>query len=198
MKKLVYAIIGCLFVSAALAQDLSKLRAFGSTGTRGAARVLYFDPERQAVAGAFSIDYGLPKWKPEYDNAAKFDELTKGKAWRFGEGLWTTLDTNIPLKLAGRAVAPGIYYLGLRRGTDDQWLLEFYLPAKIHEKKLDAFAIAQTKSEFAVPLSFARTDKVTEALAINLDYPKDNPMKVTLRIRWGKFELTAPVEPSLK
>jgi DUF2911 family protein len=63
----------------------------------------------------------------EYEDPVKFDGMTKGKTWRLGKDFWTVLDTNVPLKIAGKEVAAGTYYLGLFRSADGSaWSLAFY------------------------------------------------------------------------
>ena len=51
-------------------------------------------------------------WKKDYEDPAKFDAMTKGKVWRMGSNHWTALDTSLPLKISGRSVPAGSYFLG--------------------------------------------------------------------------------------
>ena len=37
-------------------------------------------------------------------------------------------------------------------------------------------------------------DENVESLTITLDYPKEDPTNITLRVVWGKLQLTAPIE----
>jgi hypothetical protein len=39
-----------------------------------------------------------------YEDPVKFDRMTKGKTWRQGKDFWTVLDTNLPLRIAGKEV----------------------------------------------------------------------------------------------
>ena len=49
---------------------------------------------------------------------ARFDVATKGKVWRLGNDYWTLLDSNIPIKVGGRDIPVGLWYLGLSRSDD--------------------------------------------------------------------------------
>src|SRR2546425_5669783 len=126
------------------AQDKPAIEAFGGAepDERGSTRLLYWDRQKDVGAGEFAIDYGRPVWKKDYDDSAKFDGMTNGKTWRLGKDFWTVLDTNLPLRIAGKEVAPGTYYLGLFRSADGAaWSLAFIEPAKARAAHLDAFEI---------------------------------------------------------
>src|SRR5436853_4671516 len=88
--------------------------AFGSDSPeRGTTRVGYWNNEKNMGAGQFAIDYGRPVWRKEYEDTAKFDAMTKGKVYRFGSNFWTTLDTDMPLTIAGKTIPAGSWYLCL-------------------------------------------------------------------------------------
>ena len=89
----------------------------GGVQERGSARILYWDTKANTAFGHFAIDYGRPAWKKEYEDAVNFDKLTKGKTYRLGSNFWSSLDTQLPLKISGVRVAPGHYYLGLARSS---------------------------------------------------------------------------------
>jgi Protein of unknown function (DUF2911) len=82
----------------------------GQPDERASTRILY---ETDKAIGEFAIDYGRPVWKKEYEDPAIFDKMTRGKVWRLGKDFWTTLDTSLPLRIAGREVSIGYYYLGV-------------------------------------------------------------------------------------
>jgi len=167
----------------------------GQPDDRASARVLYWNTAKDGAAGQFAINYGRPVWKSVYEDPVKFDQMTKGKIWRMGSNFWTTLDTCLPLKISGRAVPAGYYYLGLRRSEDGStWNLAFIDPAKVRAAHLDAFNIEKAPVLFEVPVSIATATTKPQKLAIELSYPKDNDRKVTLRIEWGTLALTAPIE----
>jgi hypothetical protein len=170
----------------------------GAPDDRASARVLYWNTKLDHSAGQFAIDYGRPVWKKDYEDPAKFDAMTKGKVWRMGSNFWTALDTSLPLKIAGKDVRPGYYFLGLRRSADGvQWSLAFINPAKVRATRMDGFEVQKAKVEFEAPMTLDKaTDKV-DKLTITFSYPKATPTKVTLRVVWGNLALTAPVEVSL-
>ena len=167
----------------------------GQPDDRASARVLYWNTAKDHAAGQFAINYGRPVWKSIYEDPVKFDAMTKGKTWRMGSNFWTVLDTCLPLKISGRAVSPGYYFLGLHRSSDgSKWSLAFIDPAKVRAARLDAFEIARAPIEFEVPMSTATATTKPEKLTIELSYPKENVRHVTLSVAWGTLALTAPIE----
>ena len=177
-----------------------KFQAFGGTpDDRASTRVGYANTEKKTFGQQFAIDYGRPVWKKEYENAATFDTMTKGKVWRFGSNFWTTLDTNVPLKIAGRDVPVGTWYLGLRRSEDGaQWSLVFIDPAKVRGVTLDAFAINKAPIEFEAPLTTEKATELKEKLTVTLTPQKDDVKNVTMRISWGQLQLSAPIVAKLE
>lgn len=190
-----------LFISATIQAQNPKPRysVFGGTpDERACVRVEFMDNEKK-VLQQFAIDYGTPVWKKEYEDAAKFDAMTKGKVWRFGSNFWTRLDTNLPLKIAGKSVPIGIWYLGLRRSQDGaQWSMVFIHPAKARSASMDAFFINEAPIEMEVPLTFDKATEIKEKLTVMLTPQKDSVKNLTLRISWGQLQLRAPVEVSLE
>ena len=170
----------------------------GEPDERASARVLYWNTKLDASAGQFAIDYGRPVWKKDYEDPTKFDGMTKGKVWRMGSNFWTTLDTSLPLKISGKEVRPGYYFLGLRRSADgSRWSLAFIDPAKVRAARLDGFEVQKTKVEFEAPMSVDKAPSKVEKLTIALSYPKETPTKVTMRVAWGNLALAAPIEASV-
>jgi hypothetical protein len=170
----------------------------GGPDDRASARVLYWNTKLNASAGQFAIDYGRPVWKKDYEDPTKFDGMTKGKIWRMGSNFWTTLDTSLPLKISGKEVRPGYYFLGLRRSADgSRWSLAFIDPAKVRAARLDGFEVQKTKVEFEAPMSVDKAPSKVEKLTIALSYPKETPTKVTMRVAWGNLALAAPIEASV-
>jgi hypothetical protein len=99
------------------------------------------------------------------------------------------------LKISGRKVSAGYYYLGLYRSDDGtKWSLAFIDPAKVRAAHLDAFEIAKAPVEFEVPMAIAPAETKPEKLTIDMSYPQDNTHKVTLTVAWGNLALTAPIE----
>lgn len=197
--RLTFAMMLCL-ATVAQAQDAkSKLSVFGGEqAERSSVRLGYWDPEKKAVVGEFVINYGRPAWKKEYENAAAFDLMTKGKVWRLGSNYFTVLDTNLPLKIAGKDVPVGMYYLGLHRSEDGgTWSLAFIDPVKARTARLDAFAITQAPVEFRIPMTLEKATETKDKLTIALTSQKENMKSASLRISWGQLQLSAPIEVSL-
>jgi DUF2911 family protein len=162
---------------------------------RGSARLLYWNTKVDAAAGQFAINYGRPVWKKAYEDKAAFDKMTNGKVWRMGSNFWTTLVTDLPINIAGKDVAPGAYYLGLRRSADGaQWSLAFIDPAGALAAHLDAFDIRKAKVDFLTPMTTETAAKTAEKLTITLTHPKDDIKNVTLKVAWGNLALSAPVK----
>jgi hypothetical protein len=167
----------------------------GQPDDRASARVLYWNAKKNMAAGQFAINYGRPVWKSVYDDPAKFDAMTMGKVWRMGSNFWTALDTSLPLKISGKEIHMGYYYLGLRRSADgSHWSLAFIDPANVRAVDLDAFDIQKAPVLFEVPMSVAKSVTKAERLTITLSYPKDEIRKVTLKVAWGDLALTAPID----
>ena len=170
----------------------------GGVDERAAARVLYWNMKEDIPAGQFVFDYGRPVWNQKYEDPAKFDAMTKGKVWRMGNNFWTLLDTSLPLKISGKNVSVGYYYLGLRRSQDGaEWSLAFIDPAKVRLARLDGFVIDEATVEFEAPVSVEKNAAITEKLTITLTYTEDAPTKVIMRLAWGNLLVTAPIEASL-
>lgn len=189
-----------LLAGAAQAQQATpKIEAEGGgPDDRASARILYWNDTANSSAGWLSIDYGRPHWKKDYDDPAKFDAITKGKVWRMGSNHWTTLDTCLPLKIAGQDVAAGSYYLGLHRSPDgSSWSLAFIDPAGVRRAHLDAFQIGKAAVGFEAPMTSEKAAAPVDKLTITFSYPQDHPRNATLKVAWGSLALTAPVEVEL-
>jgi len=188
-------LLGCLVPTSAQPAGPRVVAEGGGVDDRGSARVLYWNVAKNQAAGQFAIDYGRPVWKSTYEDPVKFDQMTKGKVWRMGSNFWTTLDTSIPLKISGREVRPGYYYLALQRSADGaSWSLVFIDPAKVRGVRLDAFEVARAPIWFEIPITITKPAAKPEQLTLGLSYPKENIRKVTLTVAWGNLALTAPVE----
>jgi hypothetical protein len=186
------------FASAIQGQDNKprpKIVAFGSDSPeRGTTRVGYWNNEKNQGAGQFAIDYGRPVWRKEYEDTANFDKMTKGKVYRLGSNYWTTLDTDIPLTVAGKSIPAGQWYLGLHRSEDGaSWSLAFIDPAKARSAHLDASEIERAPIAFKAPMKI-ESGEMKEKLTIDLVFQRTNLKDVTLRIAWGKMQLSAPIQ----
>ncbi|HEY3137213.1 MAG TPA: DUF2911 domain-containing protein [Blastocatellia bacterium] len=202
MKTKLFAFFGVVmalcFASAIQGQDNKprpKIVAFGSDSPeRGTTRVGYWNNEKNQGAGQFAIDYGRPVWRKEYEDTANFDKMTKGKVYRLGSNYWTTLDTDIPLTVAGKSIPAGQWYLGLHRSEDGaSWSLAFIDPAKARSAHLDASEIERAPIAFKAPMKI-ESGEMKEKLTIDLVFQRTNLKDVTLRIAWGKMQLSAPIQ----
>lgn len=184
------------FVSALAQQSKPAIVAEGGQpDERASARVLYWNEVKHGAAGQLAINYGRPVWKKDYEDAKKFDGMTKGKTWRMGSNFWTDLDTSLPLKISGRNVPVGQYYLGLHRSQDgSKWSLAFIDPAKVRAAHLDAFDIQKAPVAFEAAMSTTQATAKTDKLTIEMSYPQNNIRKVTLKVAWGSLALTAPID----
>ncbi len=197
-------LIGFVLTAVALTAAAQEKKGIVAEGgdppdERASARLLYWDRDARSAAGQIAINYGQPVWKKDYEDPAKFDSLTKGKVWRMGKDYWTVLDTQLPLKIAGKPVAAGSYFLGLHRSSDGaQWSLAFIDPAEVRRARLDASQIGKARVAFMAPMSAQKADDKAERLTITLSHPKDDLKNVTLKLAWGNTLLTAPVQVGLR
>lgn len=170
--------------------------AFGSDSPeRGTTRVGLWNTKKNMGAGQFAIDYGRPGWRKEYEDAAMFDKMTKGKVYRLGSNFWTTLDSDIPLVIAGKSIPAGQWYLGLHRSDDGAtWSLVFIDPAKTRAGHMDASEIGRAPIAFKAPMTSEQAGDMKDKLTIDLMFQEANPKDVTLKIAWGKLQLSAPIQ----
>ena len=193
-----FALLIC-FAPALQAQEKKPrpvIIAFGSdSAERGTTRMGFWDTKKNMGAGQFAIDYGRPVWRKEYEDAAKFDEMTKGKVYRLGSNFWTTLDTDMPLVVAGKTIPAGLWYLGLHRSADGAtWSLVFIDPAKARAAHVDASEIERAPIAFKAMMNTEQAGEVKEKLTIDLVFQQANLKDVTLKIAWGKLQLSAPIQ----
>lgn len=201
MKKLVlvgFAVLLCMasVLQAQQNKPRPKFGAFGSDSPeRGTTRVGYWNNEKNMGAGQFAIDYGRPVWKKDYEDTAKFDAMTKGKVYRLGSNFWTTLDTDMPLVIAGKTIPAGAWYLGLHRSEDGAtWSLVFIDPAKARAAHVDASEIERAPIAFKAPMTADPSGEMKDKLTIDLVFKRGDLQNVTLKIGWGKIQLSAPIQ----
>ncbi|HKS39505.1 MAG TPA: DUF2911 domain-containing protein [Blastocatellia bacterium] len=193
-----FALVIC-FAPVLQAQDKKPrplIVAFGSDSPeRGTTRVGLWNTKKNMGAGQFAIDYGRPVWRKEYEDTAKFDKMTNGKVYRLGSNFWTTLDSDIPLVIAGKSIPAGHWYLGLHRSADGAtWSLVFIDPAKARAGQMDASEIERAPIAFKAPMTTEQASELKEKLTIDLMFQEANPKDVTLKIAWGKLQLSAPIQ----
>ena len=193
------SLIFCCGLVVSARQQAPKIEAFGSDSPeRGTTRVGYWDDVKKGGAGQYAIDYGKPVWKKDYEDAGKFDMMTKGRVWRLGSNFWTVLDTDTPLKIAGTAVPVGYWYLGLKRSADGaSWSLAVIDPQKVKQMRLDASQVGRAPIAFEAPMTLEKATDTKDKLVIDLIIDKAHVNQSTLKIAWGNLALSAPVEVQL-
>lgn len=159
----------------------------------------YRDDGVEIGGGRISVEHGTPSWPEALVESAAFDAATIGKLWRLGNNKWTTLDTNLPLVIAGRRIEPGIYYLAIERPRADQWGLAFVEPRTVMPGLIDAWASQARPDEvpvaFSVPLAHAtREGGSASELDITLGLEDDAMDQGWLRIEWGPHRLRTSFE----
>lgn len=186
----------CSSLVANAQQQGPRIDAFGSDSPeRGTTRIGYWDNVKKGGAGQFAIDYGRPVWKKDYEDTAKFDSMTKGNVWRLGSNFWTVLDTDVPIKISGKTVPVGSWYLGLKRSSDGaSWSLAFINPAKVKAALLDASQIAKAPIDFEAPMTLEKASDSKEKLVIDLIMDESKIYQPSLSIAWGNLKLTAPIQ----
>ena len=177
-------------------EQQGSVRALGgSSSPRASARVLYSNRADNSFPGQLAIHYGQPQWRSEYEDPTTFDQMTQGRVWRMGNDFWTVLDTNLPLRIAGKDIAVGAYYLGVHRSEDGgTWSLAFMDPTKIRQAHLDASEIAQATIDFMVPMTFSIAEETTDKLDISMAAQRDAVENVTIKVVWGTLQLTTPIQ----
>lgn len=190
------SVLLCLTLQILAQEKRPPIIVFGSDSPeRGTTRVGYWDNTKNRGAGQFAIDYGKPMWRKEYEESGRFDKMTRGQVWRLGSNFWTVLDTDLPLKIAGKSIPAGSWYLGLERSQDGAaWSLVFIDPAKARATHLDASQIQQAPIAFKVPMTSEKSSEMREKLVIDLIFEKTKMKDVVLRIAWGNLQLSAPVQ----
>ncbi|MCA8954969.1 MAG: cupin domain-containing protein [Planctomycetes bacterium] len=162
---------------------------YPETSQRGNTRIFYwFGP---SSAGQVSIDFGQPRWKAQY---GAFLTKPSGRRWRFGQNFWTTLDTNMPLRIGGVDVPVGAHYLVLEHTAPDGLRLVLLSPTEIRKQRLDAYQAPSTRGGLSIPLVLDRAQRTAPRLDLELSIDRAQRDRGTLTVRFGPHRLTAPVE----
>ena len=170
----------------------------GGRDDRGSVRIRYWNRDANASAGGFAIDYGRPVWKKDYQDPAQRDAMTKGKAWRMGSPYWAVLDTGLPLKIAGKDVDTGSYFLALRRTMEgSEWRLIFFDPPHGRGTRLDLFEINKSPAQFETPMRVEKTDSRVEKLTVTLSHAQQDIKSVTMKVAWGNLALRTLIKVRL-
>lgn len=196
------SILCIFFAAAAAAQGQQMTFGGGADGRdeRQSTWVMYFDSGSGRSTGGFALNYNRVLWKEDY--AKQLETILRGKTWRLGKHFWTTLDSNLPLEMAGVEVKPGYYYLGLQRSEDgSRWNLALIDSQAARQARLDAFNISEAKVVYAIPLSFSRAEEKAEHLSVFFEVPGSEQgvaqgieTEVVLHIAFGPYQMTAPLK----
>lgn len=192
-------LISFTMLSAQVPEKKPAIQAFGGAdlSDRKASGIVFYNNEIQKPVGVIAIQYGQPLWKADYDDPSKFDAMTKGKLWRLGKDFWTTLDMSLPAKIGGKEVPIGYWYLALRRSNEGAWSLALLDPAKARRLGGIPGVIDQVQPELTIPLITERSESSQDKLTIVVSPNNQDVQRATLKISWGKIQLTSPVEFTL-
>jgi tetratricopeptide repeat protein len=168
-----------------------SVQAFVVTTGRKSARVAYF--AAKGSPGQIAIDYSPIPWRATYDQQIESPKLI-GRKWRFGSDFWTTLDTSMPLSIAGVEIPAGYWYLTL----EHKFVLGVHDPAAVRKQHLDPFQCERLQGGIEVPLAHATSEKVADVLEVAIALEKTERTKGSLRVRFGGHELTADVKIGLE
>jgi hypothetical protein len=120
------------------------------------------NPKGERTAFAV-IDHGIVAWSDKVAQQAA--ALRTGERWRLGKDWATTLDTNVPLLLGGKKLAPGSWHLTLGK-TKDGWQLAVSSAAEDHKNKLDGFAASHVSPVLEVPMAGAPLSPPADKLQV--------------------------------
>ncbi|HSR50555.1 MAG TPA: DUF2911 domain-containing protein [Acidobacteriota bacterium] len=174
---------------------------------RGYASIAYWtyrDDGVEIAGGRITLDYGRPAWRAQWADEAAFDQLTKGRIWRLGKDMWTNLDTQLALTVAGKKVDPGYYYLGARRSPGGDWSLVLVDPEAVRGGYIDAWAFVPRPDEvpilMEIPLKHSQSAETASQLNMTLELPKHGQGvkdEGRLTIHWGPHLLQADFKISV-
>lgn len=157
---------------------------------RGSSRILFYkakgNPKGERTAFAV-VDHGIVAWNDKLAQEAA--AMRAGTRWRLGKDWATTLDTNVPLLLGGKKLAPGSWHLTLGK-TKDGWQLAVSSAAEDHQKKLDGFAASHVSPVLEVPMPSAPLSPPADKLQITFASEGGTTQLVVV---FGPERLTVPI-----
>ncbi len=175
--------------SARIPAQEAPQRPFEETGERGNCRIFFWGTNRSG--GQVRVEYGRPVWKDSYDG---FVDDVRDRRWRLGQNFWTSLDTNMPLKVGGLELEPGLYYLALEHQRDGRFVLLFLDPQEMRDLKLDAFQVDETDSGSEAPLAYQKSPIQSGRLTLFLKTEPLKPCTAVLQIHFGNHLLSTSME----
>jgi len=185
------------FATAAALCSLSlpaQVQALGGPGERAATTIVWLGGDKPE--GGMCIQYGQPPWKADYDDKA---DKAKGQRFRLGKDWWTTFDTSKDVDFGGIRVRAGSYFLGLECNQEGKFKLDLMRAATVLAAGQLPIPPDAAPVDLAVPLNFEKgaLKETVQKLTIALTADKDDPMKVTLEITWGKHRLSVTGKASV-
>ncbi len=188
-------LLSLAFAATLLSSTEAQIVSWAETSPRMLTRIGLWNQAAQTVAGQFSIQYGTPIWKDEYDSMT---EKAKGKSLRLGKDFWTTLDNDVPLKIGGVDVPVGQHCLGIACDEQGAFKLMIMNAATIKKYKADGWNTSKLKAKINAPLSYSLVKTKQKKLSIQFVQNKKYPAQAKLVIHWGKHQLTAKVIATLQ
>jgi hypothetical protein len=145
------------------------------------------------------IEYGQPIWRAEYDARAK----AAGYYYYLGKAPWTTLFTNVPLRIGDTDIAPGWWRLGVDRDDAGAWSLLLFDNHAVNGARTPEQRMAAWQRGLRAPLAYTATDAIAERLSIELTAEEkltadQKPGRAQLALHWGGHRLTATVTAILE
>lgn len=136
-----------------------------------------------------TIEYGQPKWRAEHEQFVTSD--TTGTVM-LGSGALTTLRTDVELTFDNQKLAPGRYYLSLRRTERDAWWLAIFDVDRADRSNRGTTAVFVLEPKLRVPIKFTRADPVVAMFDIALQAEQRHPDKLAIALAWGPFRVRVP------
>ncbi len=146
---------------------------------------------RTRLGGPGGSDFGRPPWNGRYE---AFLQKPSGRRWRLGEIFWPTLDTNMPLTIAGVEVPVGLYYAVQQHDPEHGIALVLLDPGEVRRRRLDAFEAPKTEGGRLVPLQLGPAEPAASRRQIELQVDRSLPERATRALRFGPYALAAAVQ----
>jgi hypothetical protein len=161
---------------------------------RGA--TLFVSADDGTTAAGIAIGYTPAQWRAQYE-----EMLTTLRCHyaRLGRNWWATFDTVTALEIGGVRVAAGSYYLGIAVDDDGSFRLLLFASDKAMKAGLLPWSTAlyrgDAKADVRTPMSLGKDalEVAVPELEIAITAAAESTTRGELSIRWGRHELSAPV-----
>ncbi len=167
----------------------------GPDPDRRAATLFVFDDDGTPATG-IAVGYSQAEWRAEYESMVT---TLRCHYARLGKNWWTTFDTVTALEIGGVRVAAGSYYLGIAVDDDGSFHLLLFASDRAMKAGLLPWTTAlyrgETKADLRAPLSLGKDalEVAASELEIAVTADPESTTRGKLAIRWGRHELSAPV-----